>query len=717
MTPRLSLFTIALLLCVTVPANPITGLLQRIDPGAEKKFIVRCQPDSVNYFALSQQGSKVVVTGDSYVSLAVGINWYLKYYAGIHLAWNNMHPHLPEVLPPVTTPERHSTSYALRYDFNYCTFSYSMAFWDWSRWEEELDWMALHGITLPLAAVGQECVWREMLRQLGYTDDEIGAFIAGPAFLAWWAMNNLEGWGGPLPDTWYTQQEALQKKILARMREFGMQPVLPGYAGMLPHDAAEKLGVDVIDSGLWNGFQRPTFLVPTDPHFATIAKLYYDVQSQLFGTANYYSFDPFHEASTLNDVDLSAAAQALLTAMKNGNSDAVWVVQGWTENPRQELLDAIAPGDLLVLDLFSECRPMWGMPSLWQRQDGYGAHPWLFCMLENFGANVGLHGRMDQLLHNYYLTRTHPLASNMQGIGLTMEGIENNPVMFELFCELPWREETITKEAWIEQYLFARYGTTNATLSQAWAILINSIYNCPVGNNQQGPHESIFCARPALNSFQASSWSKMDNYYEPAATQQAAALFLSVADEFTGNNNFEYDLIDIVRQAIADHARTVYNRAIAEYKSFNRQAFADYADDFLRLILLQDSLLATREEFRLGHYTQQALAKATNDSERRQYEWNARVQITTWGNRPCADDGGLRDYAHKEWCGLLADFYYPRWQAFFTMLRATLHGEPWQDIDFYAMEEPWTTDTTYYSPTPVGDPIATAQRVFNDIFP
>ena len=131
---------------------------------------------------------------------------------------------LPASLPPVTKPERHETNLSLRYDFNYCTYSYTMAFWDWARWEKEIDWMALHGINLPLAAVGQECVWRNMLAKLGYTKEETNRFIAGPAFLAWWAMNNLEGWGGPNPDSWYTQQEALQKKILKRMREYGIEP-------------------------------------------------------------------------------------------------------------------------------------------------------------------------------------------------------------------------------------------------------------------------------------------------------------------------------------------------------------------------------------------------------------------------------------------------------------------------------------------------------------
>ena len=30
-----------------------------------------------------------------------------------------------------------------------------LQWWDWARWERELDWMALHGINLPLAFVGE----------------------------------------------------------------------------------------------------------------------------------------------------------------------------------------------------------------------------------------------------------------------------------------------------------------------------------------------------------------------------------------------------------------------------------------------------------------------------------------------------------------------------------------------------------------------------------
>ena len=701
---------------------PIDSLAARVTENTSKdQILFRLVTDEADpakdYFEIDSKDGKVLITGNSDLSLATGLNWYLKYVAGIHLSWNNPSQKLPEVLPLPQKKIRQATAMKNRYYLNYCTYSYSMAFWDWERWEKEIDWMALHGINLPLAVVGQECVWKNMLEKLGYTKEEINKFIAGPAFLAWWAMNNLEGWGGPNPDSWYTQQEALQKKILKRMREYGIEPVFPGYSGMVPHDANKKLGLNVTEPALWNGFTRPAFLLPTDSRFNEIASLYYKELEKLFGKANYYSMDPFHELEDAGSVDFDAAGKAVLKAMKDVNPKATWVIQGWTENPRPEMIKNLNNGDILILDLFSECRPMWGIPSIWKREKGYEQHDWLFCMIENFGGNVGLHGRMDQLLNNFYLTKNNPLAAHLKGIGLTMEGSENNPVMFELMCELPWRPEKFTKEEWLKDYLFARYGVRDEKITQAWSILADGIYNCPFGNNQQGPHESIFCGRPGLNNFQASSWSKMQNYYDPTSTEAAARLMLEIADKYKGNNNFEYDLVDIVRQSLSDRGRIVYNQTIADFKSFDKKSFAAHSQEFLNILLAQDRLLGTRSEFRVGRWIEQARNLGTTPEEKDLYEWNARVQITTWGNRVCANDGGLRDYAHKEWNGLLKDFYYKRWAAYWQTLQDVLDGKPMVELDYYAMEEPWTLAHNPYASQPEGDCVSVAKEVFNKVFP
>ena len=86
-------------------------------------------------------------------------------------------------------------------------------------------------------------------------------------------MGNMRGWGGPLPyPTWYQSQLALQHKILKRMRDFGMIPVLPGFAGHVP--AAIKTlypTANVLRLGDWGGFNSTYcctyFLDPNDSLF------------------------------------------------------------------------------------------------------------------------------------------------------------------------------------------------------------------------------------------------------------------------------------------------------------------------------------------------------------------------------------------------------------------------------------------------------------------
>lgn len=707
------------MLCLAVvvkAASPIQGLLERIDKGASRKFVIEQVKSPTDFFELDQKGDKVVIRGNNYVSIATGVNWYLKYYAGIQLSWNGMTAQLPAVLPAVPQKERHETDLKYRYDFNYCTYSYTMAFWDWDRWEKEIDWMALHGINLPLAVVGADVVWYNVLTKLGYTKDEINEFIAGPAFQGWWLMNNLEGWGGPNPDSWYKQRETLQKQILKRMREYGIRPVLPGYSGMVPHNAKERLGLNVSDPGLWCGYRRPAFLQPTDPRFNEIADLYYKEMSRLYGKADFYSMDPFHEGGNVAGVDLNAAGQAIWGAMKKANPKAVWVAQAWQANPRQKMIENLPAGDLIVLDLFAESRPQWGDPeSTWYRKEGFGKHDWLYCMLLNYGGNVGLHGKMKHVIDEFYKAKTSSFGKTMKGVGMTMEGSENNPVMFELLCELPWHPARFDKDEWLKNYTVARYGKADKAVQDAWLLLSNTIYNCPAKNTQQGTHESVFCGRPDYDVYQVSSWSEMEPYYKPEDIIRAAGIMLSAADRFKGNNNFEYDLIDIVRQAVAEKGRLVYPIMIDAYKAGEKELFAASSQRFLDLILLQDKLLAARPEFKVGTWIEKARNLGTTPEEKDLYEWNARVQVTTWGNRVAADEGGLRDYAHKEWNGLLRDFYYNRWKVWIDRQKAQLNGAPVKAIDFYAIEEPWTKQTNPYSSQAEGDVIEVAKEVYAKI--
>lgn len=720
MTPKRNLliafmFFIALQLFA---ATPIEGLLERIDKGASRKIMTETVRSDRDFFEITSKNGNPLIRGNNYVSIASGINWYLKYSVGVHLTWNSMHASLPATLPLVQGVERHTTDIKHRYYLNYCTLSYSMAFWDWKRWEQELDWMALHGINLCLDIVGTDVVWRNVLLKLGYTKDEANQFIAGPAFQAWWLMNNLEGWGGPNSDNWYQQRERLQKQIMKRMKELGINVCLPGYSGMVPHDAKERLGLDVADPGKWNDYKRPAFLQPTSKRFAEIASIYYKEQQRLYGKADFYSMDPFHEGGNAGGVDLRKAGEAIMGAMKAVNPNAVWVVQAWGACPYPSMIKHLKNGDMLVLDLYSENRPQWGnSESTWYRKEGFNGHDWAFCMLLNFGGNVGMFGKLQHVVDEYYKARCSSFKSTMKGVGLTMEGIENNPVMYELVSELPWRDAKFAWKEWLHDYVEARYGNiNNGKVHDAWLLLARSVYGAGAKIVEQGCHESVLCARPALDVYQVSSWSEMEEFYNPDDVIRAARLMVEASHEVKANDNFRYDLVDVTRQAIAEQARYVYDEIVAAYKAKDRNLFDYTTKRFLDILLQQDRLLSSMPDFMVGGWIRSARNLGQNEQERNHYEWNARVQITTWGNRSAAERGGLREYAHKEWNGVLADFYYPRWKAYFEALAATFDGKPMKQLDFYAMDEKWTLLHNVYPYEAQGNPVEFAQTAFENVF-
>ena len=61
---------------------------------------------------------------------------------------------------------------------NYCTVSYTAAYWDWERWQREIDFMAMNSINMPLATVGLEAVWYNTLLKHRFTDEEARRFFS-----------------------------------------------------------------------------------------------------------------------------------------------------------------------------------------------------------------------------------------------------------------------------------------------------------------------------------------------------------------------------------------------------------------------------------------------------------------------------------------------------------------------------------------------------------
>ncbi|MDR1737377.1 MAG: alpha-N-acetylglucosaminidase [Candidatus Symbiothrix sp.] len=719
----------------TVQASPIEDLLDRIGgEGASNRILTELtfSANTDDFFTITSENDKPKIIGNSYVSIAAGIHWYLKYHVGVMLSWNHLTADLSDIALPVPTqPETHTTDLHYRYYLNYCTYSYSMAFWDWDRWQKEIDWMAMHGINMPLAIVGTDVVWKNLLtKYLGYTSAEANQFVAGIAYQAWFLMNNLEGWGGVNPDSYYIYMEQLQKQILARMRELGMDPVLPGYSAMVPSNIKTKKSAwKVTAAGTWGGFTRPAFLDPTTAEFREMAGYYYRELRELYGTSKYYSIDPFHETNNI-PVPLAEAYPKIYELMKDScgyTETPQWVIQQWQwDATKKSAANVLLSGELIILDLFSDGHPS----TWWQNANGYKRadntyHDWVFCVLNDFGGRTGLMGRIQRTINDFYLAKT-TYPQSLKGVGATMEAIEMNAVAYEILYELPWRSTKKEASEWIVEYANARYGLTDLQsendLSEAWKILQNNVYNNSV-NSQQGPDESLFCARPSLTASKASVWGPSGIAHDSLKIRQAAALMFVAADAPTliqnavGRKNLEHDIVDVVRQSLADYARLLLPQINTAQKTGAMAVRDSLADRFIDLLLSQDTLLNTTPNFMLGKWISSARAIGTTTAEKDLYEKNARMLISTWGN--ASQVGGDHDYSYREWGGMLGSLYYTRWKTFFDRLKAGESAPT--STQFYNMEWTWAntpSDDTApaFLTTPQGDPISTAKRMYEKFF-
>jgi len=372
-------------------------------------------------------------------------------------------------------------------------------------------------------------------------------------------------------------------------------------------------------------------------------------------------------------------------------------LQGWQSNPRKELLDGLARDRILVLNLESDD---------WEKRTGFSGSPWVWGIVNNFGENTGMFGDLRQIAREPIRARRSPYGRTLVGIGALMEGVNNNPVVYDLLFDMAWRDAPVDVHQWLGEYVKYRYGRTTPQLERAWQLLADTVYHSNTGQ------QSIFCARPSLNVKGVSTWGTTQITYDPAKLEEAARDFLAASDQLASNDAYQLDAVDIVRQVLDDRGLTLYQQMVGQYEAKDASAFQKTASAFLQLLREQDSLLATRKEFLLGTWLDAATAMGRTETERALCERNARMQITYWGPEGPATDA--HDYAFKQWSGLLRDLYLPRWEIFIRELGSRLQGKPAADMHYFEFEKDWTQRQNQYPSAASGDPVATAKEAFGN---
>jgi hypothetical protein len=149
-------------------------------------------------------------------------------------------------------------------------------------------------------------------------------------------------------------------------------------------------------------------------------------------------------------------------------------------------------GRLLLLDLFADEHPVWS------RTASLYGHPFIWCMLHNFGGNSGMYGALPAVARGVAdALATAP--SNLVGVGVAPEGIEQNPAVYEFMAELAYEGRAAAAAApgglqtWFRAYADRRYAAAGplpppvlAALQGAWSLLARSVYSCADGLHNTG---------------------------------------------------------------------------------------------------------------------------------------------------------------------------------------------------------------------------------------
>lgn len=683
--------------------------MQRLLPRHAAQFdLASIEPgNSRELCRISGVGGRIRIEGSTPSALLFGVNWYLKYLAHLQISTNGDQLGTAGDLPVPGASIELETPYAYRYALNENVDGYTTPYWDWPRWEREIDVLALSGINTMIVERGADLVLYRTFRDFGYTDREIRAWITQPAHQNWQLMGNLCCFNGPISLELLQKRAASAQKIIARLRELGITPVMPGFYGVVPNDFHRRFpGVHLIPQGDWAGFARPDWLDPRDAMFARVASTFYRHQHELFGDSSIYDLEVFQEGGDSGGVPVAEAARAVQGALWAAHPGASWMMLAWQGNPRPDLLAGVDRRHLLIIDIDHDAVPRD------DRQRDFQGAPFLFGGIWEFGGRTTLGANLGNITER--LQRLGRGNANMAGTALFTEGADTNPFAFDLFTEMAWRAAALDLSSWTASYVQRRYGVADPDAIRAWQVLVHTAYDIRVdgvvfNSERDAPQESLFAARPSLTANRASNWSPEAMRYDAAAFKAALPALLRAAPRL---RNQSYDLVDVARQTLANESRVLLPQIKEAYESKDRRQFESLTDRWLHLMELQDELLATDRAFLVGSWLAYVAPWSSTPAELARLYYDARSILTTWGHRKASDGAHLHDYGNKDWAGLTRDYYRVRWATYFRSLDGELRtGRPAAPIDWFALGEAWNRGTQHYPDQPHGDARLIASRI------
>lgn len=671
------------------------------------QLVLKETPGVNDSYETKVQNGKVVVTASSPVALCRGAYQYLRNTGDAVVSWSGTNVKTAKSIDESYT-DKGSTPYQYKYYMNIVTHGYTTPYWDWNRWQQEIDWMAVHGLDMPLLGTAYEAILYRVFTKIGLTQKEIDEFFTGPAHMPWNKMGNLTRLNSPNPESFYIKQIKLNHQILNRLREMNMHPIVQAFAGFVPNGIRRLYpGIKLRDLD-WGGFTKEFnahILEPGSPLFSKIGGMFVEEWEKEFGKTKFYLADSFNEM----DVPLTKdSAQALEELAMYGKSvyesihqaspDATWVMMGWTfpfqrnwktgelfwTPQRLSALFSKVPNDkLLILDMANEYnRVFWKIPASWKMFDGFFGKQWIYSFIPNMGGKSSLNGMLDIYATIPIEALNYEKKGNLVGFGFAPEGIENNEIIYELLSDMGWTNREVDLDKWIASYCEDRYGAFPEKMKQAYDIFLKTCFGTftdhPRFKYQLGPRQR-----------------EKESVDTSSQFVEGVKLFLDCRKQLAGSKLYQYDAIEISTQYLGLATDRLLRR-------FEKSGKTDYKllDESLVLMGDIDKLLTSHSTFQLTNWVDLARKYGSGAQEKNYYEANAKEILTIWG-----DKGEITDYAARTWSGLVKDYYAARWKNYYDAKRKG------KQFNLLAWEQQWVKTPWKSTSKPFAQPIDKASEL------
>ncbi len=674
------------------PKESINSLISRVLGAEYVNFFnveLSLEDKGVDYFTLESKDGKINIKGNSLSSLSSALNYYIEHYL------NETYDRFGDTKIKVTLPLKEieepiykEIDMKYRYNYNYVSYGYTKAYWDFDKWEREIDWMALNGFNMALNLVGHEEVVRRFLSSFGFSFSEITSYLTSPVYLPWQFMGNIKSIGGEMTPKWFEDRSKLSIDISYRMRELGITPVHQTFIGYF--DSKENSGVKTFEGSYWGGIKGPDRIDFNNNDVYELGRIFYEKQKELLGDTKYFAGDLFHEGGNSYGYNVSELSNKVLDILKTyEGDDSIWMIQSWGFSPSSESIKSLNKDNILILDLHSQLNVKWtGVSKFnnmsWDSPEFDGSN-WIFGILNNFGGRPGLYGHSYDLIGEFYKAKEG--SRFLSGIGGTSEALGFNNFIDELSTELIFKDK-INMDEFIERYVLNRYGDKD--LIDGFKILINTVYS-PVSNvYHEGSSESIINARPSLDIKSASKWGSIHKNYDSKELERAFKIYLSMYDKYKHNKRYINDLIDISSEVIVNFSYEHYENIKEAYKNNDIETLKSLRDKFLYLISLQSNILSYNDKKSLSLLLS-GISPSYDDYFRDNLIYNKKTLLTTWYDKVASEDNGLRDYANTDFYDVIGTLYYKRWERFLDKM---INGEFLEDSNYedYRFDTTWIYD-------------------------